>query len=1303
METSPNALRSELAYCLSRDRHGLLKAINRLPASERGAAEGEAFQRLLDRINRSREKVRARSERVPPLDYPDLPVSLRRSEILEAIREHQVVVICGETGSGKTTQLPKICLEAGRGRFGLIGHTQPRRLAARTVALRVAEELGTSLGQAVGFKVRFNDRTSPEGFIKVMTDGILLAEIQQDRYLSDYDTLIIDEAHERSLNIDFLLGYLKWLLPKRSDLKLIITSATIDPARFASHFGGAPIIEVSGRTHPVEIRYRPLELPEADETDKLEQKAILDAVDELWNDLPGDVLVFLSGEREIRETTDYLQRHLPKTVEVLPLFSRLSERDQERIFHPTNTRRVILATNVAETSLTVPGIRTVIDSGLARISRYSHRSKLQRLPVERISRASANQRSGRCGRLGPGIAIRLYTEADFLGREQFTDPEILRTNLAAVILQMQALKLGDIRHFPFIERPDERLVRDGLRTLQELNAVDAGGHITQLGQRLSRFPMDPRLARMLLAAHEGQCLRELAIIVSALSIQDPRDRPPEQSQQADQQHALFRDAKSDFIFFLNLWRAYEDARSSHSKSALRTWCRRHFLSSARMREWHDTHCQILEIIKGDLGWSLNEVAASYAEIHCALLAGLLSQVACRAEQGDYLATRGHRLHIHPGSFLFKLKPKWILSAEQVETSKVYARTVAAIEPEWIEVVGRHLIKFQHYDPCWERKSGRVVIHERTQLFGLTVQAGRRIPCERVSPEQARELFIRHALVSMEFDTQAPFFIHNKQLLEDADYLQQKGRRVDLMVDEAWLQAFYDQRLPKDIHGGVSFDRWRKAAEAQDPSLLFLTRDMIIRPVEKPFGRTEFPDQIDVGPLKLALSYRFEPGHPEDGVSVKVPLQLLNGLQGVAFRWLVPGLFRERVTALLKSLPKTLRIHFVPIPDYVDRILPMLDFGEGDLYEALSKALKKTGGIQVPISAFREEVIPDHLKINFQILGPDQNVIDSGRDLASIKQRHAVSAEARFVAIAREVCLTTGLRDWPETGVPEVFEGMDEGRRVFGFPALVDEGETVAVRLFETLQDAEMRHETGVARLISLSLTKDLKSIRKAFSLGAEFELQYGRLPLRPQGRDEMKAQRTLVDDLVIGLLAATFLQGHPPVRSRSDMEKRLDAHRRSLYVNMESFLEVARKLSSLLKEINQRLEGPLDPNVKRDVTRQLAFLVFRGFWVQCPWSSLKDYPRYLSAVLYRLQKANEDPSRDARLRAELEPIQQALWDALERARGILIPERESCRWALEELRVSLFAQQLKTAYPISVKRMRESLKSLESTGSLGVR
>ena len=1294
MSVDTTHLEQLLPACLRKDQHRLRRMLDGVRADLR--AGRDVAVKLASLQQRMEASFAIRAERVasvPKLDYPDLPVSDKKDEIRDAILQHQVVIVCGETGSGKTTQLPKICLEAGRGVSGFIGHTQPRRIAARTVAARIAEELGHALGGSVGYKVRFQDRTHPQSLIKLMTDGILLAETQHDRFLDQYDTLIVDEAHERSLNIDFLLGYLRWLLPRRPDFKLIITSATIDPERFSRHFGDAPIINVSGRTYPVEVRYRPVEIEEGDETDKAEQTAILNAVDELWREQSGDILVFLSGEREIRETAESLRKHHPTRCEILPLYSRLSQSEQERVFRPKSLRRIVLATNVAETSLTVPGIRSVIDTGFARISRYSHRSKLQRLPIEKVSQASANQRSGRCGRVGPGITIRLYSEQDYLNRPEFTDPEILRTNLAAVILQMHALKLGDIARFPFVEPPDARLIRDGLRTLQEVNALDARGHITEVGRKLAKLPVDPRLGRMLLAAVDERCLTEVAIIVASLSVPDPRERPADKTTQADQKHARYKDEQSDFMSLLKLWQDFEEQKKHLSRAKQRQYCRDNFLSYVRISEWHDIHSQIMDVVKGDLELKPNQAPGEYGEIHRALLAGLLSHVCLKQEQSEYVGARGARLFIHPGSFLFKAKPKWIMSAEQVETTRVYARTVARIEPEWIETVGAHLVKLQHYDPHWERKAARVAVHERSLLFSLTLQAGRKIPHERVNPVEAREMFIRHALVQMDYDSKAPFYLHNLKLLAEADYLQQKGRRVDLLVDEAWLYRFYDERIPAEVVSGVTFERWRKKAEIGNPGILRLTRDDVTIKEDATLDERNFPDHIQMGPLRFALQYRFEPGHEDDGVTAVIPLHLLNPLDPEPFTWLVPGLFREKLVALIKSLPKTLRIHFVPAPDHADRVLPMLDHGQGVFYAQLSAALKRTGGIAVSTQSFREELLPLHLRMNFAVVNEANQVIDRSRDLNELKRRHASAAGRNFQQLARQAYLHTGSRTWDFGDLPACFDGEHDGQKVYGYPAVVDEGESVGVRVFATPEEAGPQHLAGLARLARLALAKDLKYLRKHLAVNAQAELIYRQLSAHPLLYPDLKPGRDLREDLLDRLMGALLLEGQSDIRSGPAFEQRIQASRPELILKAEAMAQSAQTTLQIYAEALARLKQCRTATVKADVEQQLGFLIYAGFMTRTPYVRFREFSRYLKAILHRLEKSSQDPLRDQKQYKELEPFLNRYWQAVKSGDRRTAPEMDEFRWQMEEFRVSLFAQQIKTLHPVSAKRLEEAWAS----------
>ncbi|MCP5329023.1 MAG: ATP-dependent RNA helicase HrpA [Sinobacteraceae bacterium] len=1289
-QLDPVAIDTALDACLRCDQYRLRRERDRLRSErQRGRDVTAAEANLARRIAASAAARAARAASLPAITYPpELPVAAQREDIRRAIERHPVVIVCGETGSGKTTQLPKICLEAGRGIAGAIGHTQPRRIAARTVAARIAEELGTPLGQLVGYKLRFQDRTRPEGLIKLMTDGILLAETQRDRFLDAYDTLIVDEAHERSLNIDFLLGYLKWLLPRRPDLKLVITSATIDPERFSRHFGDAPIVNVSGRSYPVEIRYRSVALDEEDdETAADEQAAILAAVDELWREQAGDILVFLSGEREIRETAESLRKHHPQGCEVLPLYSRLSQDEQQRVFRPSGQRRIVLATNVAETSLTVPGIRAVIDTGVARFSRYSHRSRLQRLPIEKISQASANQRAGRCGRVGPGIAIRLYSEQDFLARPEFTEPEIQRTNLAAVILQMHALKLGEVEAFPFVEPPDARYVRDGQRTLRELGALSDQGQLTETGRRLAKLPLDPRLGRILLAGATEHCLEEVAIIAAALSVPDPRNRPADQQTQADQKHAPLRDERSDFLSLLKLWRVWAEQRGQLSRAKLRSWCKENFLSYLRLTEWQDVYGQVMEVVKGEFALQPNAQPAQYDAIHRALLAGLLSQVAQRREQGEYLGANGTKLFIHPGSGQFKARPAWIVSAEQVQTTRVYARTVARVDPAWVEQAGAHLVRRQHYDPHWERRAARAAIYERVTLFGLTLSSGRRVPYERIDPRAARELFIRHALVQMEYDSRAPFLAHNRKLLEDTEYLQQKGRRVDLLADEGRLYDFFDARVPDGISTGAAFERWRREAEAKEPKLLWLTaRD--IAASDATLEAERFPDHLAAGPLAVQLRYCFDPGHEDDGVSALVPLHVLNQLPEEPFGWLVPGLLEEKVTALLRSLPKNLRVHFVPVPETVARVLPRLEPGRGSLHAQFAAALSQTGGVPVAPDAFREDSLPPHLRMNFLLLDDAGKVIARSRSLAVLRRSHAGASEQNY---ARQSRLTSGARSWVFGDMPERQELGAPGRRQLGYPALVDEGDSVGLRAFATTVEAGINHERGCARLIRLVLARELKSLRRDLAVNVQAELVYRGLTAHPV-LSGFAAGRDLRDDLLDRIVMTVFLDDRAPLRSAAAFEARVESLRGSIGLPAQEISRLVQALLERLGRIQVTLtKAPMTAAAAvADIRAQLAWLVPAGFLILTPWRRLQELPRYLQAIEQRLDKLGRDAPRDPRLVAEIAPLEARWRERVKAERGLRAVGEDEFRWLLEEFRVSLFAQQLKTRVPVSARRLEQA-------------
>ncbi|MGZ4980420.1 MAG: ATP-dependent RNA helicase HrpA [Methylobacter sp.] len=1281
-------LTHQLPNCLNQDRHVLKRQLDRC----RSKKSEEELSKLASRIERS---VAARNKRlasIPVLTFPDLPVTGKKDDIAKLIQENQVVIVCGETGSGKTTQLPKICLSIGRGAAGFIGHTQPRRIAARTVADRIAEELGESIGKSVGYKIRFNDKTHADSLVKLMTDGILLAESQNDPYLNQYDTIIIDEAHERSLNIDFLIGYMKWLLPKRPDLKLIITSATIDTQRFSDHFNKAPIIEVSGRTYPVDVRYRPIVPKEeedgekaTDETGDELQNAILDAVDELYRDLRGDILIFLSGEREIRETTDSLKKHHPTQYEILPLYSKLSVSEQERVFKPKGGKlRIVLATNVAETSLTVPGIRCVIDTGHARISRYSHRSKIQRLPIERISQSSANQRAGRCGRVAEGICIRLYSHNDYLARPEFTEPEIMRTNLSAVILQMISLNLGDIEDFPFLEPPEDKMIRDGKIVLHEVNALDKSGKLTEVGKQLAKFPTDPKLARMLIAAAHEHCLTEVAIIVSALSVQDPREKPADKMQQADAKHAAFRHPESDFLTILNIWNTYEDKKKHLSNSKLRKYCTDNFLSYMRMREWFDIHAQIMQVVKGDLKMTPNTDEASYEKIHRALLPGLLSNIGFRHEQYEYLGARGLKFFIFPGSGLHKLKPKWIMAAEQVETSKVYARNVARIEPEWIEQCAAHLVKHNYYDPHWEKKGARCMVSSRTLLYGLTLQAGRKIPYDHVDPKAAREIFIRSALVDHDYYSNAPFYVANQKLLEEVGMIQHKGRRVDLVEDEQWLYEFYDSKLPPEVVSGVTLDTWRKTAERANPLILFLTKEDLTREQEQDYvNEWDFPDSKKIGNLTIPLQYRFEPGHDEDGVTAIIPVHQLNQVSQTAFDWLVPGLLEEKCIALIKSLPKNIRKHFVPVPETVKQCLEIEPDFKGSLQEWLGNRLKKLTGEAIPLNAWNMETLTNHLKMNFRVVDDQGQLLDYGRDLKKLQLKHTAKAGDSFDQIAADELNYTGCIGWAFDDLPETYQFIQKGQSFVGYPAIIDEGDAVGVRIFDTEQKAALQHQAGLMRLFQLQLRKECTYVTKNMPKSAAAELTYNRLPKHPIiGSD---AEVLYKDDVLYVALYGVFVEGRT-IRTQQAFEQTLQQNKSGLIGAANDAAKVALEIMELYGAIKTQLNSfnANDPLTK-DINEQLDLLIYAGFIRNTPYQQLKAIPRYLKAIQYRIDK------RDNALQKVQEANRYAtrFWADVEKKakKDKVIPEQDPYRWMLEEFRVSLFAQQLKTAYPVSAKRM----------------
>ncbi|WP_186234643.1 ATP-dependent RNA helicase HrpA [Burkholderia gladioli] len=1322
---------------------------------------------------------------IPPISFPEsLPVSGKREEIARAIAANQVVIVCGETGSGKTTQLPKICLELGRGLGaggkGLIGHTQPRRLAASSTGRRIAEELGTPFGEVVGYKVRFTDNLAPGASVKLMTDGILLAETQTDPLLRAYDTLIIDEAHERSLNIDFLLGYLKQILPKRPDLKLIVTSATIDAERFACHFGSeekpAPVFEVSGRLYPVEMRYRPIaddrpaairnaegaasgrdRQKSAREAERDLMDGIVDAVDELCREGPGDVLVFLPGEREIREAAEALRKHHPPHTEILPLFARLSAGDQERVFKASNARRIVLATNVAETSLTVPGIRYVVDTGLARVKRYSYRNKVEQLQVESISQAAANQRAGRCGRVADGICIRLYEEADYLARARFTDPEILRSSLAAVILRMKSLHLSSIESFPFIEPPPGRAIADGYQLLNELGAVDDDNALTPLGRELARLPLDPRVGRMILAARDQQALREVLIIASALSVQDPRDRPIEAQEQADQAHRKFADERSEFLQWLRIWSWFEEA-VAHKKSnrQLVDACRANFLSHLRLREWRDVHSQLLTVVR-EHGWRLNEVEATFEQVHLSLLTGLLGNIGMKADdEPHYLGARGIKFHLWPGSALVKKAGRWVMAAELVETSRLYARCLARIEPEWVEKIGAHLLKTSLSEPHWEKKPAQVSAYERGTLYGLIIYNRRRVAFGRQDPRRARELFIRGALVDGEFDTKLAFFAHNRKLLADIEQLEHKSRRQDVLVDDELIHGFYDQAIPEGIHTGAAFERWyrdevRKSGQPEDKlRLLYLSRDDLMRHEAAGVTTDLFPKRLTMAGVEMGLSYHFEPGSPRDGVTLQVPLYALNQVDARRAEWLVPGMLKEKVQLLLKSLPQKLRRHCVPLPEFAAGFVERAGgerFGAGALLDVLIGDIRNQTQIAMKSSDFKLETLAAHLFMNFKVIDEHGRQLGMGRNLAQLRGELGAQAQQHFQKIVAAATLApagesaegaelrpapaapgTGgrsapprtapatakgaaggageggqggqgaqgaqggatalyenLTTWNFGKLPELLEIRRRGQTLFGYPALVDRGTHCDVEVFDSPEEAARIHRAGLRRLFALQLKEPIKYLEKNLPGLREMAMQYMTLG----SQDELR------DQLIDTALDRACLQDPLPIDD-AGFHARRDEGRSRLNLLAQ---EIARLVGQILAEyagLGKKLaQAKPFAAAHADMTAQLGALVGKRFVIDTPYPQLAHFPRYLKGIAMRIDKLKADAARDARQLAEFAPLNQQYLRALSQRGGAADARLTEFRWLLEELRISLFAQELRTPMPVSVKRLHKVWESLQ--------
>nr|WP_316644599.1 ATP-dependent RNA helicase HrpA [uncultured Roseateles sp.] len=1255
---------------------------------------------------------------LPPITFPEsLPVSERREDIARAMSEHQVIIVCGETGSGKTTQLPKIALALGRGRANtgkLIGHTQPRRIAASSVAKRIAEELKSPLGEVVGFKVRFQDRLQPGASVKLMTDGILLAETQTDPLLKAYDTIIIDEAHERSLNIDFLLGYLREVLPRRPDLKVVVTSATIDADRFAKHFasakGPAPVLTVSGRLFPVEQRYRPFE--ESREYDV--NNAIVDAVDELWREGAGDVLVFLPGEREIREAAEALRKHHPPGVDVLPLFARLSPQEQDKVFEPHGQRRIVLATNVAETSLTVPGIRYVIDPGLARVKRYSYRNKVEQLQIEAISQAAANQRAGRCGRVSNGICVRLYDEKDFNERPRFTDPEILRSSLAGVILRMKALHLGQVEDFPFIEPPPRKAIADGYQLLNELGAVDERNDLTPIGKELSRLPLDPRVGRMILEAKDRQALDEVLIIASALTGQDVRDRPMEQQQAADERHKKFDDEKSEFMGYLKLWKWLEESKGGSGEHKLshrryEALLRENFVSVRRVREWRDIHSQLHTVV-AEHGWRLNGSAATYEQVHLSMLAGLLGNLGLKSDEDDwYLGARGIKFWRHPGAHLSKKPGRWIVASELVETTRLFGRGIANIEPQWIPQMAGHLLKVQLLEPHWEKKAAEVIALERATLYGIVIYSNRRVNFGNVDAPAAREIFIREALVNGDWETRLPFVSHNQKLIRQVEELEHKSRRQDVLVDDELIYAYYDQQLPADVCSGASLERWYRVASRENPKVLHLSREELMRHEAAGITVASFPKTLRLGGVDCATSYLHQPGDARDGVTVTVPIYALNQVSEERCEWLVPGMLKDKLLALLKSLHQRPRSRLVPLPDYVAEFVELNPFAQGSLVDVLLKAVRDRTQIAVQRNDFKLEQVPVHLFMNFLVVDEHGRQLGMGRNLAALKAELGTKARSAFQALAAlklpaaapaAAPATTGkstavrvpapdkpvkdvpaatYTNWTFGELPELMEVRKGAQTLIGFPALIDRGAHVEIEVFDEPDVAAAKHGLGLRRLVALQLKEPLKYLEKNIP-----DLQKMSVYFMPLGSaDELREQ-------IIGVALDRAFLADPLPTDEFAFKRRIEEGRTRLNLIAQ---EVARLTGVVLIEYAAAARKLKDSRpakeVADDIQAQLQRLVPKHFVTATPWAQLQHLPRYLKGIVMRLDKLRADPARDSQRLAELRPMEQRLLRRLAELKGTHDGRVDDFRWQLEELRISLFAQELRTPQPVSVKRLEK--------------
>ncbi|MFJ3306217.1 ATP-dependent RNA helicase HrpA [Streptomyces sp. NPDC086549] len=1320
MSTHPapvlGALAPRLTELSLRDAHRLGRRLEGARKIRKPEARAAVLAEIDAEVAKAEARMGERRARVPAVGYPEqLPVSQKKDEIAAAIRDHQVVIVAGETGSGKTTQIPKICLELGRGVRGMIGHTQPRRIAARTVAERVAEELDTPLGESVGWKVRFTDQVNPDAtFIKLMTDGILLAEIQTDRELRAYDTIIIDEAHERSLNIDFLLGYLAQLLPKRPDLKVVITSATIDPERFSRHFGDAPIVEVSGRTYPVEVRYRPLLEEDSEDADRDQITAITDAVEELMGEGKGDILVFLSGEREIRDTADALTRKQYRFTEILPLYARLSHAEQHRVFQPHTGRRIVLATNVAETSLTVPGIKYVIDPGFARVSRYSHRTKVQRLPIEAVSQASANQRKGRCGRTSDGICIRLYSEDDFVARPEFTDAEILRTNLASVILQMTAAGLGDIEKFPFIDPPDHRNIRDGVQLLQELGALDPAQkdvrkRLTDTGRKLAQLPVDPRLARMVLEADKNDCVREVMVIAAALSIQDPRERPADKQTQADQQHARFKDETSDFLAYLNLWRYVREQQKERGSSAFRRMCKQEYLNFLRIREWQDIYTQLRTVAK-QMGIHLSEQDAPDDRVHVSLLAGLLSHIGMKdvknaggeggknTAKNEYLGARNAKFAIFPGSALFKKTPRFVMSAELVETSRLWARVNAKIEPEWVEPLAGHLLKRTYSEPHWEKDQAAVMAFEKVTLYGVPIVAQRKVNYGRIDAEASRELFIRNALVEGDWRTHHKFFADNRKLLSEVEELEHRARRRDIVVDDETLFDFYDQRVPEHVVSGAHFDSWWKHKRHEQPDFLDFEREMLIRESAEAVTKADYPDSWRQGQLKFRVTYQFEPGADADGVTVHIPLQVLNQVTDEGFDWQIPGLRGELVTELIRSLPKPIRRHYVPAPNYAKAFLQKAVPLQEPLTVTMARELKRMVGVPFEADDFDWTRVPDHLRITFRIVDERRRKLAEDKDLEVLKlrlkpkARQALSQAAAATAERQggESLERQGLTDWTIGTLTRVFETRRAGQPVKAYPALVDDGDTVSVRLFDTEEEQAEAMWKGTRRLI----LRNIPVNPAKFASDRLTNAQKLALSANPHG-----SVQALFDDCAMAAADRLITDFGGPVWDEESYRKLYDKVRAEIVDTTVRAVAQVQQVLAAWQACERRLKAVRSPTLLAnlaDVRAQLDALVKPGFVTWAGIRRLPDLMRYLVAADRRLQQMPTGVQRDTTRMEKVHEMQdEYAWLLEQLPQGRPVPSSVlDIRWMIEELRVSYFAHALGTAYPVSDKRIVKAIDAV---------